>query len=446
METATAVSATAVPALLDVRETAALLHCSESWVRRHEPILPVVRLGGLVRFDRDLLDLSLSGKVFSGKSLGKESPVIAQRRYQLGSVYLTGKKTWYGMFREDQLDEHGILVRKQRKIRLGTRDELPTKTAARAELQKYVQQTQTSKPTTQVTLAEVVTLWKGLMLPTLKLSTQGVYRSGLKVALETLGNVPIHQLDRDMVQNFLNVKSKQYSRNSLHQFLRALSVVCSWAVPKYLEANPCTKVVLPLGNPVRELNRNGKLKPEQIKALSDSLPEPYSTFILFLYCAGLRVGEGAGVKWSDFNGNTLRLQRCIYQGKAGPLKTAKPDKPETQYRLLPIPESLMTRLETLGRKTEWVFNSRAGTPLDDGNMLRRYVKPAAKKLSIHLAGFHDLRHSAATALGIGQGINPKVVSGILGHSTLKETLGTYTHAGAADFAEPLNQLAAAVIQ
>lgn len=40
--------------------------------------------------------------------------------------------------------------------------------------------------------------------------------------------------------------------------------------------------------------------------------------------------------------------------------------------------------------------------------------------------FHDLRHTAA-ALLLRQGIHPKVVAEMLGHSTISITLDTYSH-------------------
>ena len=40
--------------------------------------------------------------------------------------------------------------------------------------------------------------------------------------------------------------------------------------------------------------------------------------------------------------------------------------------------------------------------------------------------FHDLRHSAATLL-LSQGIHPKVVSELLGHSRVSITLDLYSH-------------------
>jgi len=40
--------------------------------------------------------------------------------------------------------------------------------------------------------------------------------------------------------------------------------------------------------------------------------------------------------------------------------------------------------------------------------------------------FHDLRHSAATLL-LGEGVHPKIVSEMLGHSKIAMTMDLYSH-------------------
>jgi integrase len=49
-----------------------------------------------------------------------------------------------------------------------------------------------------------------------------------------------------------------------------------------------------------------------------------------------------------------------------------------------------------------------------------------KRADLPIIRFHDLRHTAATML-LGRGINPKVVSEMLGHSSITITLGLYGH-------------------
>ena len=51
-------------------------------------------------------------------------------------------------------------------------------------------------------------------------------------------------------------------------------------------------------------------------------------------------------------------------------------------------------------------------------MLRRASLPAIR--------LHDLRYTAATLL-LSRGVNPKIVSELLGHASIAITLGVYSH-------------------
>lgn len=426
-----------VQPLFDVRQTAAFLNVSDSWVRRHVAELPAVRIGRLVRFDSVLLKNQYSGNVSaSGKSLGKASMVI-QRRYQSGSVYKRGKKkVWFGMFREDVRKPDGTLERRQRKIRLGTLSDLPTKHAAMNELQR--QMTLNRKPTVEMTFSELVERWQAVVVPTLKTSTANVYTRSLSSRiLPTLGQMPINKLGRYEIESFLAAKSKDYAKNTLRELRSSLSRVLSWAVQcDWLQKNPCLGVKLPNGTG-RKVTRN-VLTPKQVTAIARELEEPYATLVLFLAVTGLRIGEAIAVKWSDFVGEVLNVQRRVYECKADTLKTAK------SKRSLPIPLALLTRLKKLEHVSEWVFSSGKGTPVNPGNALRRYVQPVARDLEIRLSGWHDLRHTLATGL-IQSGVPTKTVSEILGHANVGITLNTYTHPAQESFRGPLNQMAESVM-
>ena len=54
------------------------------------------------------------------------------------------------------------------------------------------------------------------------------------------------------------------------------------------------------------------------------------------------------------------------------------------------------------------------------------VRPLLEQAGLRKIRFHDLRHTAATLL-LGEGIHPKVVSEMLGHSSVQLTLDTYSH-------------------
>ena len=430
-----ATPAPALPAsLLTVTDTAKVLNISESWVRRHQKELSPVRLGRLIRFDSDLLNQKFSSKLSasgSGKSLGKATMEPTQRRYQSGSVQKRGQ-VWYGVFRTDTMNGPGTLGRKQKRIRLGSVSDLPTKHAAKQQLQKHMT---ASKPTTEMRLSELVSRWQSAVVPTIKHSTANFYvRSLNSRILPTLGQTSINALGRYDVELFLAAKGKQYAKNTLRELRSSLSRVLSWAVANnWIEKNPVQGVKLPHGTG-RKITRT-VLTPEQVNALVSKLTEPYATLILFLAITGLRIGEAVGVKWADFDGEVLNVQRRIYEGKADTLKTAK------SKRSLPIPASLLARLETLGRRGQWVFISENGTPVNSGNALKRYIRPAAEQLGIALGGWHDFRHTLATDL-TQKGVPTKTVSSILGHANVGVTLDIYTHATDESFKRPLDERAA----
>jgi Integrase core domain len=89
----------------------------------------------------------------------------------------------------------------------------------------------------------------------------------------------------------------------------------------------------------------------------------------------------------------LSLQRRLYCGKLDALKS------KAGRRSLPLPESLIARLEKLKPETGegFIFRCANGKPLNQANLRNRYLKPAARKLGISI-GFHDFRHTVSTDL------------------------------------------------
>jgi len=73
----------------------------------------------------------------------------------------------------------------------------------------------------------------------------------------------------------------------------------------------------------------------------------------------------------------------------------------------------------------YVFTTRKGTPLDRASVRREFYK-LVKVAEVPQIRFHDMRHSAATLL-FAQGVHPKTVMEILGHSDLKTTMAIYGH-------------------
>ena len=72
-----------------------------------------------------------------------------------------------------------------------------------------------------------------------------------------------------------------------------------------------------------------------------------------------------------------------------------------------------------------MFAQRNGQPIDPRRDHRQW-KALLATAGVPDARLHDARHTAATLL-LEQGVSPKVVQEILGHSSISLTLGTYAH-------------------
>lgn len=155
---------------------------------------------------------------------------------------------------------------------------------------------------------------------------------------------------------------------------------------------------------------------------------------------GLRRGEICALRWEDVNLSdaTLRVTGSL-QRVRGKLERAE-TKTTASMRTIALPPVLLRVLQRhrerqdverqeLGvdwRESGLVFVSEIGTPLDPRNVVRHF-KAALKRAQLPEATrFHDLRHSCATLL-IAQGVHPRVIMEILGHSQIATTMNTYAH-------------------
>jgi integrase len=183
------------------------------------------------------------------------------------------------------------------------------------------------------------------------------------------------------------------------------------------------------------------LDPDQARRLLAALEgdSNRALFLLSLF-TGVRRGEALGLQWADvdLDGAEVRVNRALqrYRGELhlDPPKTARsrrsvtiPDVVIEALRQRRVAQ-LQDRLLAGGgwRESDLVFTTRRGTPIEPRNAVRSF------KLALRRAGLpqairlYDLRHSCATLLLI-QGVSPRVVMEILGHSQIALTMNTYSH-------------------
>jgi hypothetical protein len=88
--------------------------------------------------------------------------------------------------------------------------------------------------------------------------------------------------------------------------------------------------------------------------------------------------------------------------------------------------SLITSTKVRSPRTDFVFHSRDGTPLDTDNFRHREFPKPLRRAGLRHIQFHDLRHTYASLL-IAQGAHPKHIQTQLGHASIQTTLDRYGH-------------------
>jgi len=154
----------------------------------------------------------------------------------------------------------------------------------------------------------------------------------------------------------------------------------------------------------------------------------------------MRRGELLGLRWEDVSleRGMLHIRRTLTRARSkvalGELKTPKSRRSIklTQGAVEALRAHLSCQMEeieqmgSLYQDNGLVFATQVGTLINPNNFIDRSFKPLLKRAGLPDVRFHDLRHTCATLL-LGRNVNPKIVSEMLGHSTIAITLDTYSH-------------------
>ena len=252
-----------------------------------------------------------------------------------------------------------------------------------------------------------------------------------KTKLKNLTPAHVRGLYREKLDAGLSPRTVQYVHVTLHKALK--QAVMDGLIPRN-----ATEAVKP---PQVRREEMRLLEPEQVKTLLEAARgDRLEALYVLAVTTGLRQGELLGLKWEDVDleEGTLRVRRTLATAKDGPQLTAPKTKGSRRTVSLTqsATEALRSHLKlqlgeidgagSLWRENGLVFASETGEPLDRRNVTTHRFKPLLKRAGLPQVRFHDLRHTCATLL-LSRNVNPKIVSEMLGHSSIAITLDTYSH-------------------
>lgn len=269
--------------------------------------------------------------------------------------------------------------------------------------------------------------------------TREAYDLNVRRLVPHLGTIRLNRLTPAQVQAaYAALLDRGLSRRSVEQahtvLHRALHQAVQWGL---IGRNPTEAVAVP--RPERREMKT--LTAEELQTLfTSTASHRLHALWVVLATTGLRLGEATGLRWEDvdFGGCRVTVRRAVQRQRGKGMVAVEP-KTERSRRTVHIAEGTAGALREHKRRQAaerlcagplWqdhglVFCNTTGGPLDPARV-RKPFRIALERAGLPNIRVHDLRHSCATLL-LSQGVHPKVVQELLGHSTITLTLDTYSH-------------------
>ncbi|MDN5655594.1 MAG: site-specific integrase, partial [Kocuria sp.] len=253
-----------------------------------------------------------------------------------------------------------------------------------------------------------------------------------------LGSKPLGQLTASDLREFLGAKRREgKSVATVKQIHAIIRSALQHAMREDLVPRNVAKLVV-VSNPVRQ--EVEPLTPEEAKKLLKTAHgHPWEALWTLYIGLGLRRGEALGLRWSDIDleNGRLRVEQSLQRSR-GELRLKSP-KTDTSRRRIVLPafctdalirhhDAERVKLASLGLPLgaeTLVFTSQTGTPIEPRNVNRAFVS-LLDSAGLRRVKLHDLRHTCASLL-LAQGVSPRVVMELLGHSAIAVTMNTYSH-------------------
>ena len=300
-------------------------------------------------------------------------------------------------------------------------------TSALHELQQGVEPTR-QRETVAVYLAE----WLAAAESTVRHSTHRRYRQIVQHQLVPhLGRIPLAKLTPGDVEAMLHALADEgMAPRTVHHARTVLRTALARAMRHGLVVRNAAALAAPPRVAHREIR---SLDPDQVRLfLATVKGHPHEALLTTAVATGLRQGELLGLRWPDVDlaAGTITVRHALQWIDGSP--TLVETKTTKSRRTIPLPKVAAEALASLWAQrsagtvsSPYLFIGTAGQPLR-GTVALRALEDVLRTAGLPRVTFHALRHTAASLL-LAQGVHPRVVMELLGHSTIALTMNTYSH-------------------
>ncbi len=294
------------------------------------------------------------------------------------------------------------------------------------------------------TVQQFLTGWLETMRPpTLVVETWERYAHDVRVNLcPEIGRVRLSLLTAQQVQMvYAKLSARGLSSTSVLHAHHVLHRALESALRLGLIQRNVTNMV---ERPRKRQTDIHPLSREQARAYLDAATgDRLAALFTLALSTGMRLGEMLALRWADVDlaatpavvrvNSTLKWREGAFVMTTPKTKSSRRQIALTAHVADALRRHLRAqRVERLAAGPVWegqqwglVFCDEIGRPLMEGHVRLKHFR-VCRAAGVPRIRVHDLRHTAATLL-LGQRVNPKVVSEMLGHSSVGITLDIYSH-------------------
>lgn len=213
-------------------------------------------------------------------------------------------------------------------------------------------------------------------------------------------------LTQETVQKWVNTMAKDKSPKTVRNAHGLLSAAVSAYYPELslrttLPQKKRHDIAIPSDADIKKILQT-------VKGTEDEL------YLLLAIWLGLRASEIRGLKWTDIDGDTLKIRRAIVD------EGEKSTKTYSSQRDLPIPRRIKDLLENAPHTSDYIIT------LSRRQMYFRFQGICKKAGVSQHYRFHDLRHINASVM-LAQGVPNKYAQQRMGHATENMLKTVYQH-------------------
>ena len=280
------------------------------------------------------------------------------------------------------------------------------------------------------TFREFADVWYDEMKVTWRISYQETISQVLySRIMDTFGDRVIDSIKKSDLLQFRATLGKVTRKNGkglsadrINRHMKVLRMILNEAADRFDFTTPFHGIK-PLKVPKKDVD---PFTLEEINLILNNVRADFKNYYTVRFFTAMRPAEIDGLKWKyvDFKLRQILVRETIVNGRVEYTKT------DGSQREIDMSEPVFNALKkqyqaTAGDEDDYVFTTKAGTPLCHNNVTKRVWYPLLAHLGLRKRLPYQTRHTAAT-LWLGSGESPEWIARQMGHTNTEMLFKVYS--------------------